>query len=348
MRGFAQTLALGIVLSMFTALVITRLILNALYAAGLKDKKFFGQQKERKAINFIGKRNLFFAISIALIVIGFVFMGVHSAKGTTFNYSLDFMGGTSTNVTFNEDMSIQEVDANVKPVVQEITKDANIQTQKVAGTNQVIIKTRELNLSEREALNNALKENFDIDESLITAESISSTVSKEMRWDAFKSVLIATLCMLIYIWIRFNDLRFGASAVIALIHDVLVVIGCYAVVRIPVGGTFIACMLTIVGYSINATIVIFDRIRENLKLMKNKESLQDVVNKSVTQTLSRSINTTVTTFITIAVLFILGVSSIKEFAFPLMVGIICGGYTSVCITGALWYVMKTKLVKKEK
>ena len=347
-RGFAQTLALGIVLSMFTALVITRLILNALYAAGLKDKKFFGQQKERKAINFIGKRNLFFAISIAVILIGFVFMGVHSAKGTTFNYSLDFMGGTSTNVTFNEDMSIQEVDANVKPVVQEITKDANIQTQKVAGTNQVIIKTRELNLSEREVLNNALKENFDIDESLITAESISSTVSKEMRWDAFKSVLIATLCMLIYIWIRFNDLRFGASAVIALIHDVLVVIGCYAVVRIPVGGTFIACMLTIVGYSINATIVIFDRIRENLKLMKNKESLQDVVNKSVTQTLSRSINTTVTTFITIAVLFILGVSSIKEFAFPLMVGIICGGYTSVCITGALWYVMKTKLVKKEK
>ncbi|WP_343247357.1 protein translocase subunit SecD [Diplocloster hominis] len=347
-RGFAQTLALGIVLSMFTALVITRLILNAFYAVGLKDKKFFGQQKERKAINFIGKRNLFFAISIALILIGFVFMGVHSAKGTTFNYSLDFMGGTSTNVTFNEDMSIQEVDANVKPVVQEITKDANIQTQKVAGTNQVIIKTRELNLTEREALNNALKEKFGIDESLITAESISSTVSKEMRWDAFKSVLIATLCMLIYIWIRFNDLRFGASAVIALIHDVLVVIGCYAVVRIPVGGTFIACMLTIVGYSINATIVIFDRIRENLKLMKNKESLQDVVNKSVTQTLSRSINTTVTTFITIAVLFILGVSSIREFAFPLMVGIICGGYTSVCITGALWYVMKTKLVKKEK
>ncbi|MBU9728783.1 protein translocase subunit SecD [Diplocloster modestus] len=347
-RGFAQTLALGIVLSMFTALVITRLILNAFYAVGLKDKKFFGQQKERKAINFIGKRNLFFAISIALILIGFVFMGVHSAKGTTFNYSLDFMGGTSTNVTFNEDMSIQEVDANVKPVVQEITKDANIQTQKVAGTNQVIIKTRELNLSEREALNNALKENFGVDESLITAESISSTVSKEMRWDAFKSVLIATLCMLIYIWIRFNDLRFGASAVIALIHDVLVVIGCYAVVRIPVGGTFIACMLTIVGYSINATIVIFDRIRENLKLMKNKESLHDVVNKSVTQTLSRSINTTVTTFITIAVLFILGVSSIREFAFPLMVGIICGGYTSVCITGALWYVMKTKLVKKEK
>ena len=347
-RGFAQTLALGIVLSMFTALVITRLILNAFYAVGLKDKKFFGQQKERKAINFIGKRNLFFAISIALILIGFVFMGVHSAKGTTFNYSLDFMGGTSTNVTFNEDMSIQEVDANVKPVVQEITKDANIQTQQGAGTTQVIIKTRELNLSEREALNNALKENFGVDESLITAESISSTVSKEMRWDAFKSVLIATLCMLIYIWIRFNDLRFGASAVIALIHDVLVVIGCYAVVRIPVGGTFIACMLTIVGYSINATIVIFDRIRENLKLMKNKESLHDVVNKSVTQTLSRSINTTVTTFITIAVLFILGVSSIREFAFPLMVGIICGGYTSVCITGALWYVMKTKLVKKEK
>lgn len=346
-RGFAQTLALGIVLSMFTALVVTRLILYSFYAIGIQSKKAYGIQKERKTINFLGKKNLFFAISVAVILIGFVFLGVHAANGNAMNYSLEFMGGTSTDVTFNEDMSIQEIDQNVKPVVAEVTGDNNIQTQKVAGTNQVIIKTRELDLSEREALNQALVDKFGVEESKITAESISSTVSNEMRQDAVIAVILATICMLIYIWFRFSDVRFGASAVIALIHDVLVVLAFYAIARISVGNTFIACMLTIVGYSINATIVIFDRIRENLKAKKNKETMADVVNKSITQTLSRSINTSITTFIMVAVLFVLGVASIREFALPLMVGIICGGYSSVCITGALWYVMKTKLVKKD-
>ena len=126
----------------------------------------------------------------------------------------------------------------------------------------------------------------------------------------------------------------------------LVVLAFYAVARLSVGSNFIACMLTIVGYSINATIVIFDRIRENLATAGRKADLQELVNRSITQTLSRSVNTSVTTFITVAVLYILGVASIREFALPLMVGIVCGAYSSVCITGALWYVMKTKLGKK--
>jgi len=235
----------------------------------------------------------------------------------------------------------------VKPVVQEITNDANIQTQKVAGTNQVIIKTRELSLDEREALNTALADKFGVDESLITAESISSTISNEMRSDAIIAVIIATICMLIYIWFRFKDIRFATSAVIALVHDVLVVLAFYAIAWVSVGNTFIACMLTIVGYSINATIVIFDRIRENMKLMQKKDTIADVVNKSITQTLTRSIYTSFTTFVMVAALYILGVPSIQEFALPLMVGILCGAYSSVCITGALWYVMKTKSLKKQ-
>lgn len=348
-KGFAMTLALGIALSMFTALVISRLLVNAFYAIGFKNAKFYGKQKERKNIDFLGKKNIFFAISLILILAGPVAMGIFkwgTEDGKALNYSLEFMGGTSTNVVFNEKMSIGDIDNKVKPVVSGITKDANIQAQTVVGSNAVIIKTRELSVSEREALNQALVDNFGVDKEKISAESISSTVSSEMRKDAIVAVLIATICMLIYIWFRFKDVRFASSAVVALVHDVLVVLAFYAVARISVGNTFIACMLTIVGYSINATIVIFDRIRENLHTMKRNGDLKELVNRSITQTLTRSIYTSLTTFITIFMLFVLGVPSIREFALPIMVGIICGGYSSVCLTGAIWYVMRTKFVKK--
>lgn len=348
-KGFAQTLAMGIILSMFTALVISRLLTKAFYALGVKNEKFYGRQRERRTINFLGKRKIFFAISIILVLVGPATMLIYSSTGgSALNYSLEFMGGTSTNVTFNEDMTIAQIDAEVKPVVQEVTGDANIQTQKVADSNQVIIKTRELSLDERQELSDKLKEEFDVDTSLITAESISSTVSSEMRTDAIVAVVIAAICMLIYIWFRFKDIRFAASAVIALIHDVLVVLAFYAVSRISVGSTFIACMLTILGYSINATIVIFDRIRENLKTMAKNDTVENVVNVSITQTLTRSIYTSFTTFVTIAVLYVMGVPAIQEFALPLIVGIVAGAYSSVCITGALWYVMRTHLGKKEK
>lgn len=348
-KGFAYTLGIGIVLSMFTALVVTRWLMKCFYALGLQDAKFYGAAKERNTINFLGKRNLFIAISLIVIVAGFVGMGINNAKdGNILNYSLDFVGGTSTTVTFNEDYSIAEIDEKIVPVVEEITKDGNVQTQKVEGTNQVVIKTRSLELAERESLNQTLIDKFGVSEEGITAENISSTVSSEMKADAIWAVTIATICMLIYIWFRFKDIRFAGSAVIALLHDVLVVLAFYALVRISVGNTFIACMLTIVGYSINATIVIFDRIRENLAVAKKRdaESLLEIANKSITQTLSRSINTSLTTFIMVFVLFLLGVTSIKEFALPLMAGIICGGYSSVCITGALWYIFKVKFSKK--
>ena len=348
-KGFAMTLALGIVLSMFTALVVSRLITNAFYAVGLRDEKYYGRQKERKTIDFVGRRKIFFTISLILILVAPVGMGIFSAKdGKALNYSLEFMGGTSTNVTFNEDLSIEQIDKEVKPVVQEVTGDANIQAAKVAGSNAVIIKTRSLSLEEREELNQKLVDAFGVDESTISAESISSTVSSEMRRDAVIAVVIATICMLIYIWFRFKDVRFASSAVLALVHDVLVVLGFYAVARVSVGNTFIACMLTIVGYSINATIVIFDRIRENMKSMGKKQDLADVVNESITQTLTRSIYTSFTTFITIFVLFILGVASIREFALPIMVGIICGAYSSVCVTGTLWYTLRTKFKPEKK
>lgn len=347
-KGFAQTLALGIVLSMFTALVITKLLLKAMYAVGLKKVKLYGVAKEKKTVNFLSKKAVFFTVSLVVIVAGFVVMGVNkSSKGTALNYSLEFVGGTSTNVTFNEDMSIEDIDSNVVPLIEEITGDGNVQTQKVAGSNEVIFKTRSLNVEEREQFKEAMVNGFAVDAEKITAETISSTISKEMQSDAIIAILIATVCMLIYIWFRFKDIRFGASAVLALVHDVLVVLAFYAVARVSVSSTFIACMLTIVGYSINATIVIFDRIRENMTLMGKKDDLKEVVNCSISQTLSRSIFTSLTTFFMVASLYVFGVSSIREFALPLMVGIVCGTYSSVCITGALWYVFRTKFVKKE-
>ena len=233
-------------------------------------------------------------------------------------------------------------------MIEKITKDANVQVQKVAGTNQVIFKTRSLEVEERQALTDAMEADFGVNAELITAETISSTISSETKTDAVVAVAIATVCMLVYIWFRFKDIRFATSAVAALVHDVLVVLAFYAVARVSVGSTFIACMLTIVGYSINATIVIFDRVRENLAEMGKKDALEDMVNKSISQTLSRSIFTSLTTFVMVAALFVLGVSSIREFALPLMVGIVCGTYSSVCITGALWYVLRAKIQKKAK
>ena len=346
-KGFAHTLALSIVVSMFTALVVTRLVMNAFYALGLQDAKLYGIQKERKTINFLSKKNICFVISAVLILGGLAVMGVNGSKGKgALNYSLEFQGGTSTTIPMSEALSIQEIDETVKPVVSEVIGSNEIQAQKVDGSNDVIVKTKTLDLATREALCQALAEKFGVDENDIAMENISAAISSEMRSDAITAVLLAALFMLLYIWFRFKDIRFATSAVAALLHDVLVVLAFYAVARLSVGSNFIACMLTIVGYSINATIVIFDRIRENLAVAGRKTDLQELVNRSITQTLSRSVNTSVTTFITVAVLYILGVASIREFALPLMVGIVCGAYSSVCITGALWYVMKTKLGKK--
>lgn len=346
-KGFAQTLGLGIVVSMFTALVITKIILKSFYAIGIKNEKFYGAAKERKTVHFLKKKNIFFALSLALILGGFVVMGINSSNGKGgLNYSLEFKGGTSTSVVFNEDMDLATIDSSVVPAIAEVIGDNQIQCQKVQGSTEVVIKTKTLSVEQREAMNTVLVDKFGVEQEKIVAETISSTISNEMRRDALVAVVVATICMLVYIWFRFKDIRFAASSVLALVHDVLVVLAFYAVARVSVGNTFIACMLTIVGYSINATIVIFDRIRENLPGL-GKGALDDLVDKSINQTLSRSIFTSVTTFVMVAALYILGVTSIKEFALPLMVGIVCGTYSSVCLTGALWYVFKTKTVKKE-
>lgn len=347
-KGFATTLMIGIVLSMFTALVITKMLLNAIVNLGLTNPKFFGKAKAPKVCNYVKGAKICFVISLAVIIAGLAFLPINKAnKGNALNYSLEFTGGTSTTVTFDKAYTLEEVEAQIIPVITSKTNlsAAEIQIQTVEGTNQVIFKTRELNeaAGESVAFEQSLKDNFTVEE--ISSQSISSTISNEMRKDAIIAIVIASILMLIYIAVRFSDVRFGASAVIALIHDVMVVFAIYAIARLSVGNTFIACMLTIVGYSINATIIIFDRIRENLKVMDKREGIENIVNTSIAQTFTRTIYTSLTTFVMVFVLFIMGVSSLKEFTFTLMAGIVCGAYSSVCITGPLWFYLK-KIGKK--
>ncbi|AYB00021.1 protein translocase subunit SecD [Lachnoanaerobaculum umeaense] len=345
-KGFAQTLALGIMLSMFTALFVTRFVLKSFYNVGLDNEKLYGKKLARKSYDFVGMKKFTLAIAGVVIAIGIIFIGVNKVKTDNFfNYGLDFKGGTSTNVTFDKDYSLDEISKEIVPVVESITGEAGTQTQKVQGTNEVIIKTRSLNLEEREKLNAALVEKFGVDAEKITAESISGAVSAEMKSDAVIATVLATILMLIYIWVRFRDFRFAAGSVLALIHDVFVVITFYAVLRWSVGSTFIACILTILGYSINATIVIFDRIREN-KVLLPRATKEEIINTSVTETLTRSIYSSLTTFIMIFILFLMGVSSIREFALPIMVGIVAGTYSSVFLSSIFWYMLSNKFDKK--
>lgn len=347
-KGFALTLGIGIVLSVFTALIITKQLLKAAYTLGLQSPKLYGAKKEAKVHNYVKFSRFAYLISFVAIAAGLIALPVFKGKtGSTLNYSLEFTGGTSMTVNFEERYDLAKAESDILPVIAKAAgiSEADIQVQNVKNSNEIVFKSAELSNDQRDAVQTALEDNFKVKE--FNMENISSTISTEMQRNAIISVLIATALMLIYIAIRFSDVKFGAAAVIALLHDVLVVFAVYSIGRLSVGNTFIACMLTIVGYSINATIIIFDRIRENMVSM-SKESYATIVNTSISQTLTRTIYTSLTTFVMVFFIYIMGVPSIKEFALTLMCGIVCGAYSSVCITGPLWYMFKTGFGKNDK
>ena len=348
-KGFAVTLMLGIVLSMFTALFVTKMLLNSFLELGVQNPKMYGKAKEPKIHGYVKNFKICGIASLIVIIAGLAFLGVnHSRIGKSLNYSLEFTGGTSTTATFAEDdvYTLERAESEVAPAIAEaVGIDAGtIQIQTVEGSNQVIFKTSELTEEQSAKIDDLLKSQFKATE--VDNQSISSTISGEMKKDAIVAIAVSSVLMLLYIAFRFSDVKFGVSAVLALVHDVLVVFAAYSIGTLSVGNTFIACMLTIVGYSINATIIIFDRIRENMRTQDSKESLEELVNKSIGQTFTRTIYTSLTTFIMVFVLFVMGVTSLKEFTFTLMLGIVCGAYSSVCITGPLWYTMKKKFSKK--
>ncbi len=341
-KGFARTLILGIVLSMISALFITKFLLNVFVNLGITNKKLYGAAKEVKEKKFSKTFKGAAVFSAIVIIAGIAFLFVNkgiTGRGNTLNFSLEFSGGTSTSVTFNEQYDLARAESEIIPVLEEATEIApgSAQIQVIDNSNTIVFKTSTLDGAKREALANALKENFGITDGAIETDTISSTISNETQRDAVLAVIIASILMLIYIAFRFSDVRFGVSAVIALIHDVMFVFFAYSVAYLSVGGTFIACMLTIVGYSINSTIIIFDRIRENLHVMNIKRDGYDkIVDRSISQTLWRNVYTNLTTFVMVLMLYILGVASLKEFTLALMVGIVAGTYSSICITGPLW------------
>lgn len=349
--SFAKTLLIGVVLSMFTALYVTRFILNGFVKLGFTDVKFYGKAKETKIIPFVQNFVKFAGVAILMIVICIGSLVFNKQKtGTILNYGLDFKGGTSTSVTFDSSVKVADIKDGVRELVVS-TLSVKPEISEVKGSNALTIKTTVLDKTQREKLATALGEKYGIKEDTIESETISASVSNEMKRDAVEAIVIAVILMLIYIAIRFKDITFGASAILALIHDVLVVLMVYgigsAIGLISVGNTFIACMLTILGYSINSTIVTFDRIRENRAAMNKKIDLSEIVDTSVSQTVTRNVNTSLTTFIMIFMLLLLGVDSLREFTVPLIGGIIAGAFSSICLTGALWYKIKMAVAKRK-
>ena len=276
-------------------------------------------------MNIVKNRFKFFAVSVILIICGIAAMVFNEAKGNgIFNFDIEFTGGTEMTVHIGD-----VPNDDIIQVVKDVTGQSNPQVQKLIGTENVTIKTQSMDSETRTELSNALKEKFSLtDDAILSVQDISGTISGEMQKTATVAVVIACVAMLIYITIRFMDLKMGISSILALVHDVLIMLAFYAVFRIPVN-------------SINATIVIFDRVRENKKLM-SRSNTEEIINTSLYQTMRRSIYTSLTTLFAIGAVYVFGVQSVKEFALPMMVGIISGAYSSVFLSGSIWYTLNGK------
>lgn len=287
-------------------------------------------------------RKIYMAISVVFILIGIAAMIFNSVKGNgAFNYDIQFTGGTSIQVDLGTEVSDEEV----SQIIQDVTGEAPAQIQSLEGTSK-IIKTKSLDVETRNAVQNALKEKYGIENDSFTIQDVSGTISAEMKKNSVLSIAISCVCMLIYVSLRFKDFNIGASSVLALCHDALIVTGSYALLRIPFNNNYIAVVLTILGYSINATIVIFDRLREDRKII-GRNNFEELVDTAVTQTLSRSIFTSLTVFFTVVCLCIWGVDSIKQFALPIAVGVVAGAYSSVFISGNIWYILVSSKFKRK-
>lgn len=344
-KGFAQTLAIGTVLSIFTALVVSRFFVKTMYNMGLDKQNMYGVQKERKPFHIIEKRVISFAVIAVIVVVAVVGLfanksGNINGRNKTLNYSIEFEGGINITANFDKKYTTDEFNDTILPVIQEISGDAEAIANEVVGSNEFSVKVKQVDPSVINEIKDKLTSDYGVTD--FDYSEVGSTLSSEMRKNAIISVVVALIFMLLYIFVRFRDMRYAASAVITLICDIAIVFAFYVISYTSVGNTFIACMLTLVGYSINATIVIFDRVREHRKTDKEQTDILELGNRSITQTLSRTIYTSFTSFITIFFLYILGVSSLKEFAGPLMVGIIGGMFTNIFIPCSLWYMMMKK------
>lgn len=334
-KGFAWTFMIGIIVSIFTAVVVTQLYVN-LFANSRKfsKKTFFGIRKDGKAsfsfdreMHFMRYKKIFYIISIVIMVVGLAFGVVRGL-----NYGIDFTGGTMIQMDMGKKVDVSDVEDAIK----KYDLDPEI-IYSGANNDQIVIRTIEaLDSDERAEVIGTINETFGTTEDDVVAEELfGPSVGKELRNNAILAIIIASICMLIYIRFRFSQWKFGGAALLGVLHDVLIVIAFYAIFNITVNNPFIAGILTVVGYSINDTIVIFDRIRENIKYMK-KGNTEEMIDTSITQTLGRSLMTSITTLIVMVPLLIMAGDAIREFVLPLMVGIIAGAYSSICVCSPLY------------
>jgi len=287
-----------------------------------------------KTINFMGRKKLWFGISLSLLALGLVFMLINGGL----NMGIDFVGGTSIHANLGKTFEVSEI----REIMDKYDQEATI-THAGPNKDQVIVRTKvTLDNAKRAEIIKAFSDKYAIQSQNIAFETIGPTVGKELSTQAIIAVLLAFAGIMVYVSFRF-EWKFGAAALVALFHDTAMMVAAYAVFQIPVNSTFIAALLTIIGYSINDTIVIFDRIRENLKMEHGRKPDYDkLVNESVTQTLARSINTSITTLLTILSLYFLGVPAIKEFAFPMIIGIVSGCYSTIFIASPVWVILRQK------
>lgn len=340
-KGFALTLMIGTVASIFTAVFVTQVFVNLMAESrtfGTITHFGFKEDGSRKMqlngyFHFIRNRKIFYCISAAIIICGIVFTGIRG-----FNYGIDFTGGTMIQLDMGKKVDIDEVKDTIKdyklnPTIVYAGKD----------NDQIVIRTiKAMKTKERTAVVNTISDKYHLGkDTVLSSEEFGPTVGKELRHNAVKSVLIATFCMLIYIRFRFKNWQYGLAAVAGLGHDVLVTLSLYAIFGFTINNPFIAGILTVVGYSINDTIVVFDRIRENTQFYKRKER-EKMIDDSINQTLSRSIMTSLTTIVVMIPLFVLVSSELREFLIPLMIGVICGTYSSIFLCSPLYYEMTKK------
>lgn len=287
-----------------------------------------------RTIDFMGSKKWWFGISLTLLAIGLIFMIINGGL----NWGIDFVGGSTIHANIGKTFDVSEI----RQIMDRYDPEATI-THAGQNKDQVIVRTKvSFDNATRAEIVKAFSDKYAIESKNISFETIGPTVGKEMATQSLIAVLLAFLGIMIYVSFRF-EWRFGLASIIALVHDTAMMVAAYAVFQIPVNGTFIAAVLTIIGYSINDTIVIFDRIRENLKYEHGKKIDYDkLVNESVTQTLARSINTSVATLLTVFALYFLGVPAIKEFAFPMIVGIISGAYSTIFIASPLWVIFRQR------
>ncbi|MCL1862969.1 MAG: protein translocase subunit SecD [Defluviitaleaceae bacterium] len=356
--GFAQMLIIGLLVSMFTCIFVTRSVTVCLMELGVVKASHVISSKQREALesakvagktepdmNFeakpiVEKRKFYFGFSSAILATGLAFMLCHGFGGTGFfNLDVEFSGGTS----FVVDIGQAFEDREIEDIVRNVTGESAPQVQQVLGTNEVMIRTTQAedDAENRLELIAALSERFALDPNDIQYAFVSPAVSAAMRTSAILAIIVASIGMLIYISVRFRDFKIGASAVIAQLHDAMVVLCIYAILRIPLNYAFIAVMLTTLGYSINATIIIFDRIREN-RVRMPKAAHSALINTSVSQTLRRTLFSTISSFVAVFMLYIIGVATIRDFTLPIMVGLLFGAYSSVCLSGSVWYMMRKK------